>query len=72
MYQTNTHPLKVVSNCMIFAPSSWTLFLVQMVSHMNICCSRSSDQIPLNSRNLSVLSSPAMLICVGPLCSDTG
>jgi len=67
MYQTSACPLKVVSNCTIFAPSSWTFFAVHMVSHTNICCYGSSHPIPLNSRNLSVLSTPAILLCVGPI-----
>jgi hypothetical protein len=67
MYQTSVHPMKVVSNYTIFVPSSWTFFVVHMVSHTNMCCSRSSCPIPLNSGNLSVLSTPAILLCLGLL-----
>jgi hypothetical protein len=72
MYQTSMHTLKVVSNFTIFAPSSWTIFSFQMVSHMNKCCYGSSDPIPLDSGNLRVLSTPSILLCVGPLPGDTG
>jgi hypothetical protein len=61
MYQTSMHPLKVVANYTIFAPSWWTLFVVQMVSHMNRSCSRSSNPIPLTFGNLSVLSTLSIL-----------
>jgi hypothetical protein len=72
MYQTTTRPLKVFSNCMIFELSSWTFFVFQMVSHKKICCYGSSNPIPFNSGNLSVLSTPLMLLCVGPLLGDIG
>jgi hypothetical protein len=71
MYQTIMHPLKVISNYMIFAKSSCNFFIVQMVSHTNRCCSGSSDPIPLNYGNLSALYTPAMLLGVGTLLGDT-
>jgi hypothetical protein len=70
MYQTSTCPLKLVSNCVIFATSSWKFFAVHIISHMNKCYSGSSDPIPLNFGNMSVLSTPSILLCVGPFPAD--
>jgi hypothetical protein len=72
MYHTNACSLKIVSNYMIFSLSYWTLFVVQMVSHMDRRCFGSFNPIPLISSNLSVLSTPTMLLCVGPPLGDTG
>jgi hypothetical protein len=72
MYHTSVRPLKFVSSCAIFTPSSWTFFVVHMVSHTNICCYGSSDPIPLKFGNISVLSTPSMLMGARPLLSDVG
>jgi len=61
VYQTNVHPINVVSNCAIFTASSWTLFAAQIVSHTNICCYGCSDPNPgmiLGAKFLSWASFP--------------
>jgi hypothetical protein len=72
MYHTRICPLKVVSNYVIFVLSSWMFLAVHMVSHTNMCCYGYLDPIPFKSSNLSVLSTPTMLLGVGPLPGDVG